>query len=412
VSASRPEESPGGPSPSWSAGRRLPPLASAVAVNAAAGTLFAWSVLLPALTTEFGLPAGELGMVFASALVVFSLAVLLSGGAVDRHGPRRATALAGVLSGCGLAVAAVAPSVLVLHLGIGVLFGFGSGLAYLGAVAWASTRGRLRRRDAIGVVVAAYAAGPVAAAPLGALGTERWGWRVTLAVAAAIVAGVTVLASRGLPGPMTAPLRGAEPVTAGPIGDAIALAALWLLFLGTVVPGLLAFAYAAEIATERGVSSDTAGVVVAVMAVGNVAGRLLSTPLCTRVGLLAALWTSLGALVLALVALAWPSSGAVVVLSLPLLALQYGLVSALLPAAIREVSGEVRFGTAYGRVFSSWGVAGLVGPALGAALHDGADGYARSFQASLLGAMVAVLALIAYQRRLRLGRVPEPKSST
>jgi OFA family oxalate/formate antiporter-like MFS transporter len=179
---------------------------------------------------------------------------------------------------------------------------------------------------------------------------------------------------------------------------------LWLLFFGTAAPGLLAFAYGTQIATERGFSPGAAGVVVALMAGGNVAGRLLSSPLSVWPGLLPGAWIAQGALLAALVALAWSPTVEVAVLSLVVLSLQYGLVSALLPAATREVSGEGRFGAAYGRVFCSFGAAAVVGPALGAALHDGPDGYAAGFQACLVGAAVAVLALAVYQRRLRIGR--------
>jgi MFS transporter, OFA family, oxalate/formate antiporter len=376
-------------------------LLCAVTVNAAAGTLFAWSVLLPAFTEELGSSADELGIVFSSALVVFALAVLLGGRAVDRHGPRSTAAVAGVLSGVGLALAAVARDVLTLHVGIGLLFGFGSGLGYLSAVTWAGTRDMSRRARAIGVVVAAYALGPVAAAPLGALGVEQLGRQPTLAASAAVVTAATLVASRGLPGPSSASRSERPAVDADRVGDPVALAALWLLFLAAVAPGLLAFAYAAQIATERGVAPRTAGLVVALMAVGNLAGRLLSAPLTTRAGLAASLWGSIGALALALATLARSSSAAVVVMSLVLLGLQYGLVSALLPAATRQVSGAARFGTAYGRVFSSFGVAAVAGPALGAVLHDAADGYARGFQASLLGVVVATSALSTYQHRLR-----------
>jgi MFS transporter, OFA family, oxalate/formate antiporter len=402
VSGTRPEEA--------AAGDRPPPdepadglqLLCAVAVNAAAGTLFAWSVLLPALGEEVGRSADELGTVFSSALLVFALAVLFGGGAVDRHGPRGTAAVAGLLSGGGLALAAVAGDLLTLHAGIGVLFGFGSGLAYLSAVAWAGTRDESLRARAIGVVVAAYALGPVAAAPLGSLGVDLLGRRQTLVVSAAVVAAVTMAASRGLPGPTGAARTQRLPAGRPRVGDPVALAALWLLFLAAVAPGLLAFAYAAQIATERGVAPGTAGVVVALMAVGNVAGRLLSAPLTVRAGLRASLWGSLAALVAALAMLAWSSATAVGVVSLVLLALQYGLVSALLPAATRQVSGAARFGTAYGRVFSSFGLAAVAGPAVGAVLHDSVDGYARGFQASLLGVVIAMSALATYQHRLRL----------
>jgi MFS family permease len=381
------------------------PLVSAAVVNAAAGTLFAWSVLLPALSGELAVPADELGIVFSTALVVFALAVLFGGRWVDLHGPRRAAAVAGVLCGGGLAVSALTESVLLLNAGFGVLFGFGSGLAYLSAVSWAATSGGGRgRAHAIALVVASYAAGPVVAAPFGTVAVDRWGWRLTLAVTAVVVSAVALTASRGLPGPVEPRPGTPRAQREDTIGDAVALSMLWLLFFGTAAPAVLAFAYGTQIATERGGSPGAAGVVVALMAGGNVAGRLLSSPLSLWLGVLRAMWLAQGALLAALATLVWVPAFEVAVLGLALLLLQYGLVSALLPAATREVSGEGRFGAAYGRVFCAFGAAAVVGPAVGALLHDVPDGYAGGFQACLVGAAVAVLALAVYQRRVRIGR--------
>lgn len=70
-------------------GRVLVPLAAATAANGAAGTLFAWSVLLPAVESDLGVSRSTAGTVFSAALVVFAAAVLLGGRAVDRQGPQR-----------------------------------------------------------------------------------------------------------------------------------------------------------------------------------------------------------------------------------------------------------------------------------------------------------------------------------
>lgn len=375
------------------------PLLSAVAANAAAGTLFAWSVLVPALSADLDRPAVELGSVFSISMVAFAVAVLCGGSAVDRHGPRRAVSAGGLLSGGGLAVAAASGDLLALHLGVGVLFGLGSGLTYLSAVSWATTRaGGLWE---VGVVVAAYAAGPVVTAPLGSLGVERWGWRTTLVLAAALVGVVIVLASRGLPGPPGPSPAGTTRVAAGPPDDALALMALWWFSLGAFAPGLLAFANAADVATERGVSPRGAGVAVALMAAANLAGRLCAASLVLRIGLCRALAADLAAVTLSLVALAWLPGAVAVIAGLSLLGVQYGLTSALLPAITREIVGDARFGTAFGRVFSSWGVAGLAGPALGAALHEESYGYSHSFAAALGGAAIAALALVALRHRRR-----------
>lgn len=382
------------------------PLLAAVTANAAAGTLFAWSVLVPALSAELGRSAVDLGSVFSTSLVAFAAAVLCGGTAVDRHGPRRVIAVGGLLSGGGIALGAAAGNVLGLHLGVGVLFGLGSGLTYLSAVSWATTRAGLW---AVGVVVASYAAGPVVTAPLGSLGVDHWGWRTTLVVAALTIGAVMVAASRGLPGPPEAsPALAGE--AKGPIGDRTALAALWWFSLGAFVPGLLAFANAAHVATERGVSPRGAGIAVALMAAANLAGRLCAASLVLRIGLSRALAADLGALAVSLLVLAWLPGAAAVMVGLSLLGVQYGLMSSLLPTATREVSREGRFGTAYGRVFSSWGVAGLLGPTLGAVLYNESRGYSPSFAASLGGAAVAVAALIVYRHRRGPGRASDADS--
>jgi OFA family oxalate/formate antiporter-like MFS transporter len=115
------------------------PLLAATAANGAAGTLFAWSVLLPSLSAELDVTVDELGVVFSTGLVAFAAAMVLAGRLVDRRGARSAVVLAGLLSGCGLALAAVGGSLPTLVLGVGILLGGGSGLTYLGVVAWATT---------------------------------------------------------------------------------------------------------------------------------------------------------------------------------------------------------------------------------------------------------------------------------
>jgi OFA family oxalate/formate antiporter-like MFS transporter len=103
------------------------PIFAVVAANAAAGTLFAWSVLLAPLSSDLGVQTEDLSTIFSSALVAFALAVTVSGRVVDQFGPRRTTGLASFLSGLGLVVAGLGAHTLLLHVGIGVLFGFGSG---------------------------------------------------------------------------------------------------------------------------------------------------------------------------------------------------------------------------------------------------------------------------------------------
>ena len=379
-------------------GRAALSVFAVVVANAAAGTLFAWSVLLAPLSSDLGVRTGDLSRIFSSAVVAFALAVTVSGRVVDQLGPRRTTGLASVLSGLGLMVAGLGAHPLLLHVGIGALFGFGSGLTYLSVVAWASTDAQ-GRAWVVAVVVAAYAAGPVFGAPLATLGVEHLGWRATLVVAGIAVAGAIWLGSRGIPARREMP---ADRLTGRPgrLEDVGALVALWVFFVGMFTPGLLAFAHGASIAVERGIPPHVAGGVVSLMALGNVGGRLLTAPLTRVLRLRGALWVILIVLTLTLVFLAWRSSAMIVVLGLSILGVQYGAASALVPMATRAVSGDRRFATVYGRVFSSWGVAGVLGPTMVAAVHEAGDGYMPAFRLSLLAVVLAAPALVPIQRRL------------
>jgi MFS transporter, OFA family, oxalate/formate antiporter len=349
-------------------------------------------VLLPDLQAELGVDSAALARVFSTSVGVFALAVLGAGRAVDHLGSARCAGTAGVLSGAGLALTAAASGPVMLHLGYGLLFGAGSGLAYSSVVTWATHR-RGTGAGPVSLVVAAYAAGPVAAAPLGTLTSALWGWRTSVLLASIGVTAVTVLSSRALAGVAAVPSAGrGRPDSAE---DRPALMALWLFFLCATAPGLLAFAYAGAMVVERDLASWLAGPVIASMGAGNVAGRLLAGPLADTLGLRAALHLGLALLAGVLLGLGWLPGPYVIALGLPLLALQYGAASSLLPHAVRRVSQAARFGTAYGWVFTSWGVAGLLAPRL----HDPSVEYTTTFRWGLLAVAAAVLALALYERR-------------
>lgn len=384
-------------------GRATQTLVAAAVLNLAAGTLFAWSILLSALTAEFTASSAAVSGVFSAALVMFTLVVVLAGRLTDTRSPRALTIVAGLVGGLGLGLTAVAPSLPVLAVGYGGLFGLGSGLGYVTAVSVAGTRFGDRRGLALGVVVGAYAAGPVVAAPLGSVAIQAAGWRPTVAVLAVAVACAMSAAAAWLP---SAPVAATQPFrartrrsTAGAGDPSRTLWWLWALFLCATLPGLLAFTYATEIALERGIAPRTAGVVVGLLAAGNLGGRLVTGPLSDRLGTPATTASTLVALALAVTALGWLPAAAVVLIAMPVLGAAYGAISTLVPAATADLVRPERFGAAYGRVFSSWGVAGVLGPAAGSWLHGVAGHHRLAFQLSVLTTGLAFVALAAVRSR-------------
>ena len=342
---------------------RRPVLAGVVA-NLAAGTLFGWSLVAQPAADAVGMSSGGAAAVFASAIVVFAAVLLVLGRVQRRVGPRRLLLVAAVLGGVGLLLAATAQHPLVLWVGVALLFGIANGLAYGVSVGLAARVPPSRRGTAAGLVVSAYAAGPVLLGFVAPPALDAVGWRVSLAglaaIVAALLAGAAWLVPAGTPEGdrrgRSAPVRRRD------------VALLWVVFAGGTAPGLLLFAHAVPVAGDLQLSLRAAGLAVSALAAGNLVGRLVAGAWSDRIGRLPAATVALSTGAVAIVALALPTSVPVVLAAYLGTGLAYGAVSTLVPAATADRVGATAFPTAYGVVFTGWGCAGLLAPLAGGQL--------------------------------------------
>ncbi len=361
-------------------------MVSGMVANLAGGTLFAWSLIAEQATAGVGAPGSAGAGIFAVSIAVFTAAVLATGRALPSAGPRRLLGGAAGLAATGLGAAAAGSHPLALWGGVGVLFGTASGLAY-GVAVGLATRSPASRRGAVtGLVVAAYAAGPVllglaAPAPLAAVG-----WRPCLGTLALLVGGL--LAGAALLAPADRPERRGT-ASAGPLPRRT-LVLLWVLFTGGAAPGLLVFAVAAPVATERGLGS---GAAVSLLAAGNLVGRLAAGRWSDRIGRLPALATALGVAAVSAAGLGGPAAPWLALGAFAGTGLAYGAVSALVPAVTADRVGVRAFPRAYGRVFTGWGCAGLLSPLAGGVL-TGAGAPHPAVAVIALGSLIPAVAAL------------------
>lgn len=387
-------------------------LAGAVLLDLAVSPLFAWDVFTTSVARDLGADQAQLAGVFSAGLVAFMTGVLVGGRVADAVSPRRLALITAGGSVAGLLGSAAATTLLTLVLSFGVLLGGATGLGYATAVRVAGTVAT-GRGLALGLVVSAYAIGtavlaPVAAALLVTLGRSgtflllAGGVGTILAVAAILVPGNAAhprAARRGAPRSD----RTGPPGRSRPSGPVIAL---WLAFGLGSAPALAAFAQAGQISGTAG----TLALAVTLLNAGNFVGRLVAGPLSDRVGRPAALHANSALLLLACLPLAAGADGPVALAALLLLGTQYGALSTLTPAATSDVVPSERFGTTYGRVFTGWGLAGLLAPVAAAALAAtiGYDGVFRAFLAvaALSWVCVAIYARLVRDQRQPAGQPP------
>ncbi|MGY1620259.1 MFS transporter [Geodermatophilus sp. SYSU D00691] len=360
-----------------------------VAANLAVGTLFGWSLLAQEAADDVGMSDRGAAAVFATAVAVFSAVLLALGPLQRRAGPRRLLAAAAVLAAAGLLVAASARSPLLLWGGVAVLFGTANGLGYGVAVGLPARVPARRRGAATGLVVAAYAVTPVLLGFVAPPALAAAGWRTCLAVLALPVTALLAAAARLLP-PDSGPPPGREEPAPVPRRTVVLL---WVVFAAGTAPGLALFAQAVPLAADRRLGPAAAGIALAALAVGNLTGRLVAGWWSDRVGRRVALATALATGAAAVACLAGPTAAVVVLAGFLGSGLAYGAVSALVPAATADRVGAAAFPSAYGRVFTGWGTAGLVAPLAGERLLRSAEGSPALLLLAAVPFAVAALAV-------------------
>ena len=355
-------------------------------------------MLLPSLQASLGVARAPLSAVFSLATVCFTAGTSLGALAVDKISPSKAILLIATVSAVGLLLAAAAATpgspvcgLPLLALGWAAGFGSMSGLSY-SVNAKISTSNLFAGRNGVvtGLLVAGRAAAPVVATPLVLRGLKAGGAAAALRTLAAFVFFALLpaaVALRGLrddapPPPSEADADAdADTESAAAVPDAAAtdwvVYLLWINLLLGSGPGLLCHGHAAPMLSMCGAGGGSLGALgVSGMAAGSVIGRMgggvaidiFSARRCM-------FWLPALCAPVVLGPLLAPASVAATFAALVACGLSYGINAVALPVICSRVFGPQKFGAAYGKVFTAWGLGGIVAPWLAGRLYDATGGY-------------------------------------
>ena len=368
-------------------------LAGCVLLSGALGTVHAWSLFLEPLEAGLASSRGGVSAVYSVALVAITGSVLV-GHRLFARLPGRAVALLSTgIASVGLVIASGASSLAVLFVGYGLMFGMGNGLGYAFALQRSAEARSSTSGQAMALVTASYAlgaaiAGVVLADPVHDFGAGR-GLRM-LAIAVVLMGAVASALVDGGRSP-----RSRDRSVPSPAPAFTGLLRLWVGYGLAVLAGLTALGHAAALVDEAGGPGDVA---VTLANFASAAGGLLMVATLDRTGhrrLVVGL--PLATAVLLTVGAAFSRTNAISLI-VPAVALAYGAIIAVYPAVVRDRYGSDGYPAAYGRVFTAWGAAGLIGPLGTGLLFDAFGDYRLPL---LLAAVAAVAsALVARSERL------------
>jgi OFA family oxalate/formate antiporter-like MFS transporter len=389
------------------------PVVGGVLMNLALGSLYAWSVFVPPLEREFGWTRAQTSWVYTIAIVCFALTFLVAGRIQDVRGPRICAFLGGILVSAGFVLASFTSSLVMLYVFYGVIVGIGNGFGYSTPMPVGSKWFPDRRGLVVGLMVGGYGGGQ---AIFGTL-ASGWlvpsiGWRATFQILGAIFFVMTMIGTALLknppPGyrpPNWTPASAAAARTEFTTREMLATPgffALWVAYCLGTTAGQMTISQLVPFARSAGLGATVATVSLIVSSCGNAGGRIFSGWLSDTLGRLRTLQTMVLISAVAMPALfLWRSNVIPFYALVAVVYWCYGTQLSVFASTTADFYGTKHLGLNYGVLFTAWGAAGIIGPAIAARVFDRVGDYRYAFFAA---SALAVIALIA----LSLVRTPQP----
>ena len=390
-------------------------------INLALGVLYTWSVVSKGIPDVWGWSEAAKSLPYSVACLVFSLVMVPAGSMQDRIGPRTVASIGGLLVGIGLLTASQTTTTLGFIFGFGILAGAGIGFGYASATPPAVKWFPAARTGLIaGIVVSGFGLASVYVAPLVKTLIQAYSLSTTLMIlGVGFLLIVVGLAQFLQPPPMGYIPAGTPPLPANKSAAKMEyhpkemlktwqFYALWFMYACGAGAGLMIISKLAKIAeVQSGVSLGF--VLVAILAVGNGAGRIVAGILSDKFGRKKTLFSCFVLQAVTILLLSQAGSGNVLGSSLvlgilsALIGANYGANLALFPSITKDYYGIRNFGVNYGLVFTSWGLGGFTLSLLAGQVYDRTQSFTFAYYCSaalLVAAALTALCLKPVQEKV------------
>ncbi|MHC4154355.1 MAG: L-lactate MFS transporter [Planctomycetota bacterium] len=383
-------------------------------INLALGILYTWSVISKRIPEGWGWNEDDKSLPYMFACLVFSLIMVPAGRMQDKIGPRIVATIGGILVGIGLIIAGMTTTLAGFVIGFGILAGAGIGFGYASATPPAVKWFPAARTGLIaGIVVSGFGLASVYAAPVTTLLMDGFGFQTAIIIwGIAFLLVVVGLAQLLRPPPAGYVPAGSPPAAVAALGSkkeeflpiemlrTVQFYAIWFMYVCGAGAGLMIISKLAAIADKQ--AGITLGfVLVAVLAVGNGAGRIAAGMLSDKIGRKATMFICFvsQAILILLLSRATKASGLdnipVLALISALIGANYGANLSLFPSITKDYYGIKNFGMNYGLVFTAWGVGGFMLAKLAGAMYVKHQTFNIAYYgASVLLILAAVMAVL------------------
>jgi OFA family oxalate/formate antiporter-like MFS transporter len=343
------------------------------------GGVYAWSIFVPPLKAEHGLPTAHTQLIFGFTIAMFAIAMIFAGKIEKKHGPKTTALIGAALFSMGYLFASFSNGrVLILLIGIGIFSGAGISFGYVCSLATPIKWFPRYKGLITGFSVAGFGGGAILLSFLVKYFLENGLPVLTIFRIVGIGYGIVVFLSALM---FSVP----EEINKEPIGTSqsitglISNSKLWALFLamfaGTFA-GLLVIGNLKPIGLFYGVNEVYATTAISFLAIGNMIGRVFWGYISDKLGGRRSIIIALLLLSFFTIMLLPGARSNIAFLFLPfLIGLGFGANFVLFATEVSHLYGVNKLGLIYPYVFLSYGLAGIIGPLVGGWFFDVMQSY-------------------------------------
>jgi MFS family permease len=388
-------------------------LGTSFGINLIIGILYIWSIISKALVNDLGWTSKQASLPYTFVTVTFVIAMAIFGKLQDTKGPRITATIASIMMGCGIILSGVFVSPVMLVITFGIIAGAGIGTANVAtvppAVKWfpPDKKGMVTGISVAGIGISAVVYSPISNALLHSVGISKT--FIILGIAALIImltlsqfltnppAGYVAMSSGTKA--QTVKKAAGVPVKDAGIRDVLrtfSFYRLWIMFVFSSSAGLMIIAHAANI-TKIQISWEGGFYLVILLAVFNAAGRIFGGTVSDKIGRINLMRIIFALQAANMLLFALYSNVILLAVGISVTGLCYGASFSVFPATVIDLFGLKNFGVNYGLIMTGWGLGGVIGPMMAAAVFDANKNYNMAY--IIAGILLVVTFFITFTFR-------------
>jgi MFS transporter, OFA family, oxalate/formate antiporter len=380
----------------------------ALIIQLCLGAIYAWSVFVNPLKEQYFYTTTQTQIIFSVGLATFAITMIFAGKLQDKIGPKKVAIMGGILLGTGYILASFTNgSFIKMIITIGLIAGSGIGLGYVCPIASLIKWFPDKRGLITGLAVAGFGAGAWIFAQLASSFIINYGIMNTFLILGIIFFIAVILGSLVLCNPP----KGWSPKGWNVENKKTNTKSsnyewnvmiktpqfwmLWLMFTFASIAGLMVIGNINPFGIHSGLTPAIAASTVGILAIFNGSGRIGWGWISDKIGRSKSMFVMfLLQAIMMFILIRMGTTALLIGIAAAWIGFNYGGVFSLFPSASADFFGTKNIGLNYGLLFTSYGVAGIIGPILGGRVFDITGSYLYAFIPA--GILCLIAAIISF----------------